>query len=142
MIEKKSMQVLEGEDARNYLKKKRKQALIEFKEWKKGLCEIINKQSKLVFNKNGTYQFIIASKMVKLVWATTIKERIKIKMMGGLDLDQARKAAMDEIRDEVSQAHEEMTSPPKEIVKYSNEEEEKAKQALIEMRKKLVKDEL
>jgi hypothetical protein len=52
-------------------------ALRELKEWKKTLIKAIQTQSRLVFDKKGEWSFILPTVIVKLVWNTTIKERIK-----------------------------------------------------------------
>jgi hypothetical protein len=130
------------------MKKVQKKAKAEFKEWKDELCTIIKRQSKLIFNKNGSYQFILPSRLVKLVWSTTIQERIRAEMVHNkLSAEDARKKALTKLREEVEKAHIEYTAAPakkeqeksEEEKKKHEEEEKKAAEDLAKLRAELLK---
>lgn len=146
------MRVLQGEEAKQYLKKQQKKMMREFREWKSELCSIINRNSQAVINRDGTYQFILPSRLVKLIWATTIKERIRTeKVINKLDDDEARKAALDKLREEVETAHKEMAEgtlfendKPDEKgfdeQKQKEAEEKAATEALRKFREEMIKE--
>ena len=59
-----------------------KKALREFKEWKHQLIDMIKRESSIswsVQDSGVVYQFVLPAKLVKLVWNTTIKERVKME---------------------------------------------------------------
>jgi hypothetical protein len=60
-----------------------KQALREFKAWKHTLSEILRREARMAWGVRGEkpyYQFVLPAKLVRLVWATTINERVKMEM--------------------------------------------------------------
>lgn len=61
--------------------KRQKQAMREFKDWKRTLADMIRRGSSLVWAADGTYQFVLPPRLVKLVWTTTIKERVKLEVI-------------------------------------------------------------
>lgn len=141
-----TLRVLDGTDAKEYLKKKKRQALGELKQWKAELCKIIA-GANLEFNKDGSYQFILPSRLVKLVWATTIKERVKVELVYGVTPEQAKSRAMAKLIAEVEEAHSEMVSQPKQEAeqegekrKQEEQEEEEARAELAEYRMQLIKE--
>jgi len=145
------MRILQGEEAKQYLKKQQKKMMREFREWKAELCTIINRNSQAIINRDGSYQFILPSRLVKLIWATTIKERIKTEqVINKLDDAAARKAALDKLREEVEAAHKEMAAGtlfeediPAEkgidATKLREEEEKAATEALKRFREEMIK---
>ena len=146
----KVMRVLQGEEAQAYLKRVQKKAKAEFKEWKAELCKIINQQSQLVFNRDASYQFILPSKLVKLVWSTTLQERIKAaKLAGAKDATEAKKAAIEKLRQELDQAHQQFTQKQEETEanvatdeaakEQAEREEQEAAESLAKLREELVK---
>lgn len=83
----------------------RKKVLLEFKAWKAELLNIVKSGSRIVFNPDGTYQFILAPRLVKLVWRTTIQERIKYKLQTdktGKTTKQAAGEVIATLRDELA----------------------------------------
>lgn len=142
------LRVLEGQEAKAYIAKQRKQAAVDFKDWKKELCNIINNQSRLVFNKDGSYQFILPSRLVKLVWSTTIQERIKAIMAGGgVELEDAKGQAIARLRDEMDDAYKEFTGEDEQEEKQSEEdaakaeqEEREASETLARLRAEMIKN--
>jgi hypothetical protein len=51
-------------------------ALVEFKQWKKTIIDMIRKKSSLQFYDDSNYKFILPPGLVRLVWDVTINERI------------------------------------------------------------------
>ncbi len=138
------LRVLQGQEAKDYLKKQRRKADSEFKEWKKELCKIVNNQSRLIFNRDGTYQFILPSRLVKLVWSTTLQERIKAELAGeAVSLEDAKGRAINRLKEEMNQAHKEFTEAPEkqseEEAKQAEQEEEQAKADLAKLREEMIK---
>lgn len=126
----------------------KKQANDEFKAWKKELCKIVNTESRLVMYKTGTWQFILPSRLVKLVWSTTLQERIKAMLAGDVvSLEDAKGKALKSIRDEMDQAYAEFIEAPEaqaaktraEAEKRAKQEEAEAAATLAKLREEMVR---
>lgn len=82
----------------------KKQIHREFKQWKRMLVNMIRTGARIVTGAGGKYQFLLPPALVKLVWSTTIQERIKHQQARGLEGDEAVKAAQEGLRNEVDEA--------------------------------------
>ena len=83
----------------------RKKVQREFKEWKAELQEIIRRGASISLSMRGgslTYQFVLPPRLVKLVWSTTIKERVQMERLRQQEGAELR--AVDGIRQEVDAA--------------------------------------
>lgn len=81
-----------------------RKALREFKEWKHTLAEILRREARIVWTaRDGRviYQFVLPAKLVRLVWGTTIDERIKLEM--ARQPEGAARRAVEQIRAEVEE---------------------------------------
>jgi len=84
--------------------KVKRQMLAEFKRWKKHLHDLIDRGSQLQVNaQTFEYQFILPTQLVKLVWGTTMKERIKAEQANGLEKEEAEKEAVRKLRQEMDE---------------------------------------
>lgn len=82
-----------------------RQAQKEFREWKRELMDMVRREATIswTLTKQGlVYQFVLPPRLVKLVWSTTLKERIKLERMKGPD--GAERRAVESIRSEVDGA--------------------------------------
>ena len=78
----------------------RRKAILEFREWKSELVRMIKEGAALVFGPDGAYQFVLPPRLVKLVWDTTIKERVRMERKQG---EGAEVRAIDALRQEVNE---------------------------------------
>lgn len=86
-----------------------RKALREFKEWKHQLADMIRKKSTIAWSVQGgklVYHFVLPSDLVKLVWNTTIRERVKLEELKGAE--GAVERAIDTLRKEVDGAVEQI----------------------------------
>lgn len=84
--------------------KLKRQMLAEFKEWKKHLHNLIERGAQLQVNaQTFEYQFILPTQLVKLVWGTTMKERIKAEQANGLEKEAAEHAAVQKLKQEMDE---------------------------------------
>lgn len=74
----------------------------EFKDWKQTLVTMIHDGSRIQINRDGSVSYILPPKIVKLVWITTIKERVNMFEQQGSETPV--KDAFDALRGEVAQA--------------------------------------
>lgn len=51
----------------------RRQALAEFRAWKKTLMDMIKRGARIEWTPEGTYKFVIPKALVRAVWGATIK---------------------------------------------------------------------
>lgn len=146
------------------MKRIKAQAAKEFRTWRANLIEALKKGCRLEFNPNGGYRFLIAPRIVHLVWATTIQERIKDAALRAAqrgepsDPDAIKREAMVKLREEVDQAQEqflkegfvedtiaevtalEAARQAKEAKDPDEEEEAEAARKLQEMRQEMVRE--
>lgn len=78
------------------------QNIQDFRQWKVELKRIIEEQSRMELNSDGTVKFILPTKLVQLVWRTTIEQKIAYEMQSCSDVKQAASTAMDKLREEVT----------------------------------------
>ena len=84
----------------------RKEVMKQHREWQQMLIGMIKQGSQVVVSANGALQHVLPSKLVSLVWRTTIQQRIEIEKAAqeeaGTDVDirAARQAALKKISDE------------------------------------------
>jgi len=96
-------EAVKGQSLSLVMARRQKQARQEFKDWKKSLMEIVRTGSQLVFRADGSYQFVLPPRLVKLVWSTTIKERVVLERKQRGE-EGAEQRAMAAIKEEVAQA--------------------------------------
>jgi hypothetical protein len=131
------------------IEKLKAKARKEFKAWKAELIKWVRTESMLEFCSDGSYRFIIPSKIVKLVWATTIEQRVVAEMLYSKDPEAARKKVLDDIKKELEEAQsefygDEVADDEAEVSKGKSreeilDEERKAKKALEKLREEMVK---
>lgn len=62
------------------LKRKRQEAKTEFNAWKRNLCEIINKESQLIFDEESyTWQFVVPARLNRFFYEVMLKEYVRAK---------------------------------------------------------------
>jgi hypothetical protein len=62
------------------LKRKKQEARTEFNGWKKGICEIVEKESELLFNEETfTWHFIVPAKLSRFFYEIMLKEYVRAK---------------------------------------------------------------
>lgn len=81
-----------------------RKALSEFREWKQALQTMIRREASLKWQIGGRYSFVLPSRLVKLVWIATLKERIKLELSKGGTEEEATRRAMAQIQQEVATA--------------------------------------
>jgi len=72
----------------------------EFRRWKESLVSMITRGARIVQYRDGSYQFLLPSKLVKLVWQVTLKERVRLAVQEGKLPSDAIKS----MREELTQA--------------------------------------
>jgi hypothetical protein len=70
------------EQHRQQLKEQRRalqKSKTEFRQWKRDLCKIINTESEMVRNKDGSYSFVLPAKITRLVYEVMLREHMAMK---------------------------------------------------------------
>lgn len=68
------------------IKKARQKAQTEFKAWKRMLCNLINKESQVEFNKETlTWQFVVPARLNRFFYEVMIKEYVRAKKAANKD---------------------------------------------------------
>lgn len=62
-------------DERRRLQKEKEQ----FRKWKKELCRIIQTESEMARNPDGSYSFVLPPKITRLVWEVMLREHVKMR---------------------------------------------------------------
>ena len=74
----------------------------EYSKWQDDLCWLIRHQSRIEVRPSGEASYILPKELVRLVWETTIAQRVAVEKAKGLDSMQAMGAAMDGLSAEVA----------------------------------------
>lgn len=125
----------------------RQHAAREHRDWKNVLKGWIDQKSKIQWYQDGTYQFLLPPPLVKIVWQTTLQERIKyikLKHKGISDKD-AAVIAIESVNAELDGTAKtvDVIDQSSDIVKEArerkaSEEEAEAKKALARYRAEMV----
>lgn len=125
----------------------KKQAAKEHRDWKSILIGWINQKSKIQWYGDGSYQFILPPPLVKMIWQTTLKERIKyVKLQHkGISDKEAAVKAVESINAELDgtaktvDVIEQRAAQVKEDRKRkASEEEQEAADSLVKLRAEMV----
>ncbi len=94
---------IKDREKRRLVAEQHAKVLAEFKSWKTYLKKLIDTRSKLEIAQDGKGTFILPAEIVKLVWKTTIEQRIAIeKSRGEVDVKEATKKAMHGLQEDIS----------------------------------------
>jgi hypothetical protein len=106
-----------------------------FKAWKKLLCHIIQTESTMVRNQDGSYSYVLPSRIVHLVYEVMIKERIKLK---GCSREEAENAVRHGFVEAADKFEKVQTSVEAAKAEHEEQGEAEAAAKLAEMRAELV----
>lgn len=73
----------------------------EFLKWQDDLCWLIRNQSRVEVQPDGTARYILPKELVRLVWMTTIKQRVAAERAKGIGPAEALAKAMEGLSSEV-----------------------------------------